>query len=138
MNRIQLRDDLVTVFNEEEMRTFCPRFGLAYDALRGKGQRDKVGVLIGYMERNGRLPELISEMLKERPHLAAKYGQNRQPNPETADSRLSWLDEIAAGYGPAIEEPPTLKWNSRQSPPVPPTKSEDLPPEDPPTLTWDS
>lgn len=136
MNRIQLRDDLLTVFNEEEMRIFCPRFGLTYDALRGKGQRDKVGVLIGYMERNGRLPELISEMLKERPHLAARYQQNKPKISETADSTLSWLDEIAAGYGPAIEEPPTLKWNSRNAPP---TKMPETPPdEDPPTLTWDS
>ncbi len=112
MDRLQFRDDLVTYFNEEELRMLCAWFDVAYDTLRGKTRRDKAGVLIGYMERNGRLDQLVSEVIKERPHLAARY--KLSPNQPANEPELGWIDQIASGFGPPIEEPPTMRWTEEK------------------------
>ncbi|MBK8901866.1 MAG: hypothetical protein IPM53_11820 [Anaerolineaceae bacterium] len=112
MDRIQLREDLLTVFNLEEFQLLCRRLGLEYDQLRGKTPRDKAGLLIGTMERNGRLPELVQEVVRERPHLEETYSAYVAIETAAADDPLSWLDRLAKGEGPAIEEPPTMRWNT--------------------------
>ena len=112
MNRIRLRDDVITAFNEDELAQLCSRFGLSYDALPGNSQRDKVAVLIGMLERRGRLRELIREITAERPHLASKYDAYLSPEAAGEEERLSWLDQIASGMGAPIDEPPTMKWKS--------------------------
>ncbi len=112
MDRIQLRDDLLTVFNLEELRLLCRRLGLEYDQLRGKTQRDKAGLLIGTMERNGRLPELVQEVVRERPHLEEIYGAYIAIEAAAPEDPLSWLDRLAQGEGPAIEESPTMRWST--------------------------
>ena len=112
MNRIRLRDDIVTAFNEAELAQLCSRFGLSYDALPGNGQRDKVAVLIGMLERRSRLHELIREIIAERPHLASEYGTYLSLETTGAEEHLSWLDQIASGMGAPIDEPPTMKWKS--------------------------
>jgi len=112
MDRIQLRDDLLTVFNLEELQLLCRRLGLDYDRLRGQTQRDKAGLLIGTMERNGRLPELVQEVVRERPHLEEAYGAYIAIEAAAPEDPLSWLDRLAQGEGPAIEEPPTMRWNT--------------------------
>ena len=112
MDRFRLRDDLVTVFNLAEMATLCQRLGLMYDELGGRSQRDKAGSLIGMMERNGRLPELVQEVVRERPHLETVYGAYIAIETAAPEDPLSWLDRLAQGEGPAIEEPPTMRWNT--------------------------
>jgi hypothetical protein len=112
MDRKQLRDDLLTVFNLDELQLLCRRLGVAYDQLRGKTQRDKAGLLIGTMERNGRLPELVQEVVRERPHLEETYGAYIAIETAAPEDPLSWLDRLAQGEGPAIEEPPTMRWNT--------------------------
>ena len=112
MDRFRLRDDLVTVFNLAEMVTLCQRLGLNYEELGGRSQRDKAGSLIGMMERNGRLPELVHEVVRERPHLDAVYGAYIAIETAAPEDPLSWLDRLAQGEGPAIEEPPTMRWNT--------------------------
>lgn len=112
MDRVQLREDILTVFNLEEFQALCRRLGLAYDQLRGKSQRDKAALLIGTMERNGRLPELVQEMVRERPHLEATYGAYIAIEAAAPEDPLSWLDRLAQGEGPAIEEPPTMRWKT--------------------------
>ncbi len=115
MDRIQLRDDLLTVFNIDEFQALCRRLGLEYAQLRGNSQADKAGILIGTMERNGRLPELVHEVVRERPHLDETYGAYIAIETAAADDPLSWLDRLAQGEGPAIEEPPTMRWNTEIS-----------------------
>ncbi|VAW31296.1 hypothetical protein MNBD_CHLOROFLEXI01-3722 [hydrothermal vent metagenome] len=115
MDRIQLRDDLLTVFNLEEFQALCRRLGVEYEALRGKTQQDKAGILIGMMERNGRLPELVQELVGERPHLDETYAAYIAIETAAPDDPLSWLDRLARGEGPAIEEDPTMRWDTEQS-----------------------
>lgn len=112
MDRKQLREDLLTVFNLEELQLLCRRLGVEYEQLRGKTQRDKAGLLIGTMERNGRLPELVQEVVGERPHLEETYGAYIAIETAAPEDPLSWLDRLAQGEGPAIEEPPTMRWNT--------------------------
>lgn len=112
MDRKQLRDDLLTVFNLEELQALCRRLGLHYDQLHGKTQRDKASLLIGKMERNGRLPELVQEVVRERPHLEEIYGAYIAIETAAPEDPLSWLDRLAQGEGPAIEEPPTMRWQT--------------------------
>ena len=114
MDRVQLRDDLLTVFNLEELQALCRRLGVDYAQLRGKTQADKAGLLIGTLERNGRLPELVQEVVRERPHLEEIYGAYIAIETAAADDPLSWLDRLAQGEGPAIEEPPTMRWDSEK------------------------
>lgn len=114
MDRIQLRNDLLTVFNLEELQAFCRRLGVDYQLLRGQSQKDKAGILIGLMERNGRLPELVHEVVRERPHLEESYAAYIAIETAAPDDPLSWLDRLAQGEGPAIEEPPTMRWDTEQ------------------------
>lgn len=112
MDRLQLRDNLMTVFNREEMAALCQRLGLDYAELSGKTHRDKVSMLIGTLDRNGRLPELVQELVRERPHLEPTYADYLAAETAPNDDRLSWLDRLAAGEGPAVEEPPTMRWDT--------------------------
>jgi hypothetical protein len=112
MDRVQLREDILTVFNLEELQALCRRLGLEYDDLRGKSRQDKAGLLIGTMERNGRLPELVQEVVRERPHLEEIYGAYIAIETAAPEDPLSWLDRLAQGEGPAIEEPPTMRWQT--------------------------
>ena len=114
MDRVQLREDLLTVFNLDEFQLLCRRLGLAYDGLRGQSRQDKAGILIGTMERNGRLPELVQEMVRERPHLEETYGAYVAIETAAPDDPLSWLDRLAQGEGPAVEEPPTMRWDTER------------------------
>lgn len=112
MDRVQLRDDLVTVFSTAELQVLCRRLDVQYDVLGGKMPSDKVSSLIGLMERNGRLQELVVEMIRERPHLRHAYAEYLPQDTAVKDTNLDWLDRLAAGEGPAIEEPPTMRWDS--------------------------
>ncbi len=112
MNRTQLRDDMVSLFSEAEFQAICRRLGAPVERLGGKTQADKTASLIGWLERNGRLPDLIVEVVRERPHLRPKYTDYLPPSPDATDVDLSWLDRVAGGEGPAIEEPPTMRWDS--------------------------
>jgi hypothetical protein len=112
MNRMQLRDDILTVFNQAEIEALCHRLGIKYQSLRGQNRQDKAGTLIGYLERHGRLPELVQELVRERPHLEEQYAAYLNAEQQMKDERLSWLERLASGEGPAIEEPPTMRWDS--------------------------
>lgn len=114
INRVQLRDDIVIAFNEEELDALCRRLGVAYDDLSGNTQRDRASVLIGKMERERRLPELVAQVVQERPFLHEKYTAYLQvERPDVAeDDQLGWLDRMAGGEGAPIEEPPTMKWDT--------------------------
>ena len=114
MDRVQLREDILTVFNLEEFQALCHRLGIEYEQLRGKTQRDKAALLIGTMERNGRLPELVQEVVRERPHLEETYGAYIAIEAAAPEDPLSWLDRLAQGEGPAIEEPPTMRWQTER------------------------
>lgn len=112
MDRVQLREDILTVFNLQEFQTLCRRLGADYDQLRGNSPRDKVALLIGTLERKGRLVELVQEVVRERPHLEETYAAYVAIEAAVPEDPLSWLDRLAQGEGPAIEEPPTMRWQT--------------------------
>ena len=112
MNRLMLRDDLVAAFTQEEFVGFCRELGISYESLGGRAHSDKVGSLIGKMERNGHLPDLLTAFINARPLWAARYQESGSQTSDDHDSHLEWLENMAAGEGNAIEEPPTMKWDS--------------------------
>ncbi|MCP4360677.1 MAG: hypothetical protein GY796_21930 [Chloroflexi bacterium] len=116
MNRHQLRDDLVANFSKDELAQLSSRLGINFASLGGKSLSDKAGSLIGKVERSGRLPDLMLLLVQERPQLKPRYQKYLQPENSPRDNRLDWLDRMAAGEGQAIEEPPTMRWDSSQHP----------------------
>jgi len=110
LDRVRLRDDLLTVFTGEELAAVAKRLGFSYAELGGRMQADKAGSLIGQLDRHGRLPELILELVRERPHLLSPY-QPFLPGGGRSAAEPDWLAKWAAGEGEIIEEPPTLRWD---------------------------
>ena len=55
----QLREKVIRYFDEEELRTLCGDLGVDYDDLRGEGKAAKAREFVNYLERRGRLPELV-------------------------------------------------------------------------------
>jgi hypothetical protein len=77
----------------EEFRTLCTDLGLPYDHLRGEGLPAKARELVAYMQRRHRLPELIEQLLHERPDikldLPSSNLQSPIPNPFGDTGRIT-------------------------------------------------
>ena len=116
MDRMRLRDDLVAHFSAEELALFSARLGISFTNLGGNDVSDKAVSLIGKMDRDGRLLELVYLLLQEEPQLRAEYQTFLEAEAAARNERLEWLDRMAAGEGPAIEEPPTMRWDSTKHP----------------------
>jgi len=59
IDRSALRQNLTTYFNASELRTLCFDLNVDYDSLQGEGKGDKARELVAYMERHGRISELV-------------------------------------------------------------------------------
>ncbi|MCP4357385.1 MAG: hypothetical protein GY796_05130 [Chloroflexi bacterium] len=59
MDRVETFDWLLAHYDVEELKTLCFRLGLAADELPGEGRSTTARELIQYMERRGRLMELV-------------------------------------------------------------------------------
>ena len=68
-DRTRLRGLLVRHFDVEELRTLCDDLGIAHDDLGAEGRTAMARELIAYLERRGRLPELIGLCRERRPHV---------------------------------------------------------------------
>jgi hypothetical protein len=66
-SRTQLRQLLSKHFDEGELQTLCFDLGVDYDSLPGDGKGDKVRALIAYLERRGRVQELVALGKRLRP-----------------------------------------------------------------------
>ncbi|MBE2224612.1 MAG: hypothetical protein IAF02_23940 [Anaerolineae bacterium] len=73
MDKVQLLDDIANSFNTSELAELCMSLKVDYEDLGSGGKRSQARELIGYMERRGRLPELIQALVDKRPQLAATY-----------------------------------------------------------------
>jgi hypothetical protein len=120
-----LLEDLLAHFDEAELRQFCQQLGnIGYDDLAGSKPRSKMTHLLAYMERRGRQRRLVQHLTTLRPHLTEKYravlheSDRIQAQAAAIDNALSWLEELAAGTGDALGEPPTTSWPTqvRESP----------------------
>lgn len=110
MNRMQLRDDIIINFNDDELQQLCNQLGVSYASLPGNTQRDKASVLIGKLERTNRLQALVDAVVAKRPYLKKRYAELRDDPPvtPTEEERLDWLDNM----GMPNEEPPTMRWDT--------------------------
>lgn len=65
--RTALRQLLITHFDEGELRALCFDLNVEYDDLPGEGRANRVVGLIRYLERRGRIPELVATGTRQRP-----------------------------------------------------------------------
>lgn len=150
-----LLNDLLDHFDEPGLRQFCQQLGeLDYDHLAGSEPRSKMTHLLDYLERLGRRRRLVNLLISLKPQLTAKYRSfllelDRLRAQEVAiDDALSWLDNLAAGEGAALDEPPTTAWPTQpgRSPRAQPesklnwlgrlAQGSGAPVEEGPTMTW--
>lgn len=103
MDQAQLLEDLTQNLAESDLRAFCGRLGVNYAELAGYQLHDKAQRLLGLMANQGRLPELVGELIRIRPYLAVKYDSK---------DRLSWLEQVSMGMGP--NTPPQITANLSQ------------------------
>jgi hypothetical protein len=66
----RLRELLEQHFDVEGLRDLCASLHIDYDDIRGEAQEEKVRELILYLDRRGRLPELLEACVKQRPDLS--------------------------------------------------------------------
>jgi Effector-associated domain 7 len=71
-----LRLKIVEHFDDEELRTLCFDVGVDYDNLRGQGKEAKARELIDYMQRQGRLSDVIQACRKARPRVDWNFSAN--------------------------------------------------------------
>jgi hypothetical protein len=72
-----LREILSKRFSKEELRTLCADLDVDYESLTGQGKAGKARELIAYLERRGRLQDLVL------------YGKRNRPD-------ISWEEQPAA------------------------------------------
>jgi hypothetical protein len=85
----KLRQMLAEYFSEGDLRTLCFDLGMDYDDLPGQGKANKARELVAYLDRRGRIPELVGMCQELRPNVA--WGESRDrdgkvPSPSTARS----------------------------------------------------
>jgi len=68
----QLRQILVTRFDAGELRTLCFDLGIDYDDLPGEGKANKARELVAYLNRRGRISELLKVGEQLRPDVSWK------------------------------------------------------------------
>lgn len=62
----EMQAKMTTYFNSEEVETMAFVLGIDYDSLRGATKPTKVNALLSDVARNGRLPELLAHVGRER------------------------------------------------------------------------
>lgn len=87
--QITILQFLLDHFDGEELRELCFNLKVVYDDLRGENRKTKAQELINYLNRRERLPELISEMKKQRPNIRwpgdSEIPITKQPEPAVAE-----------------------------------------------------
>jgi GTPase SAR1 family protein len=68
IDRVKLRQVLVTYFNESELRDLCFDLTIDYEILPGDNKGDKARELVAYSERYGRCADLAQACYRLRPH----------------------------------------------------------------------
>jgi hypothetical protein len=61
------------------LRDLCASLHIDYDDIRGEAQAEKIRELILYLDRRGRLPELLEACAKQRPDLPWEAGSDPAP-----------------------------------------------------------
>ncbi len=64
---LQIQKNMTRFFNKAEFRELCLHLDFEYDHLAGRSFPDKALEFVKELERNGRLPELITHLQNVRP-----------------------------------------------------------------------
>jgi len=67
-NAAALRQLLVTLFNESELRDLCFDMHIDYESLAGQAKGDRARELVAYARRHNRTDELVAHCRRLRPH----------------------------------------------------------------------
>jgi DNA-binding response OmpR family regulator len=84
---IALRQMLMTYFNDSELRDLCFDMNINYEDLLGQARSDKVREFIGYVQRHGRINELMKRCQHLRP--LADWQAIEQTMTGTAEPKIS-------------------------------------------------
>ncbi|MCP4363121.1 MAG: SUMF1/EgtB/PvdO family nonheme iron enzyme [Chloroflexi bacterium] len=108
-NLAQLRQQMVLVFNENELRDLCFNLNVDYEVLGGEGKIGQARELVTYLDRRGRVNELVAICEKERPHLNWRQITRRQA--EKPPPKSPALSEVPGTSGDTfIHEKTGLKF----------------------------
>ncbi|MCB9443720.1 MAG: AAA family ATPase, partial [Ardenticatenaceae bacterium] len=69
-NLQQVRQLIASHFSLQELKTLCFDVGVEFDDLGGEGKSEKARELVAYIQRRGRLPELLRTLVAERPGIS--------------------------------------------------------------------
>lgn len=83
---VKLRRILTERFNDGELRTLCFDLGVDYDSLPGEGKTDRARELIAYLERHGRISELVRVGKQLRPDVS--WGDTLEVTKEASSQSL--------------------------------------------------
>jgi hypothetical protein len=108
VNVAALRFNLITHFNESELRDVYFDLSIEYESLPGQHKNDKARELISYAQRNRRIDELVTHCRRLQPQ-ADWQAVERLPTPEISAAELfddaqSWDDELlTTRHNPPVE-----------------------------------
>lgn len=74
----KLRQILIDCFNESELQNLVFDLGIDYENLPGKSKEDKTRELIAFLERRGRVSELVRVCYQLRPNLPWEEALGRE------------------------------------------------------------
>jgi formylglycine-generating enzyme required for sulfatase activity/energy-coupling factor transporter ATP-binding protein EcfA2 len=101
IDRGRLREAIVDLFNENELRTLTFDLGFDYENLAPGGKADKAREFVGACYRNGRLLDLLQLCNKERPHISWENFTKSIRDADAPFKGLRYFDESDASlfYG---------------------------------------
>ena len=101
IDRARLREAIVDLFNENELRTLTFDLGFDYENLAPGGKADKARDLVSVCFRNGRLLDLLHLCHKERPHIPWDSFTKSTRDADAPFKGLRYFDESDASlfYG---------------------------------------
>jgi hypothetical protein len=85
----ELRERITAVMNDNELRNFCQKLGVDYEDLAGGTKSGKARELIGWMQRRGRLPELVAGLEQFQQQYAPPPNE-----PPQSSNRRWWLSRL--------------------------------------------
>lgn len=93
----RLLQQVRALFSDGELRDLCFDLGVDYENLSGATKSDKARELILYMERQARLPDLVTRVVELRPHVGLnvqRLAQRAAVNPQQQAGLKSLLEQF--------------------------------------------
>jgi hypothetical protein len=91
--RVRLREQLDSLFSQDDIRVLCFDLGIDFDNLAGGTKQVKVQSLIVYCEQRGRVDDLIQRATAINPNMI--WPAQRPSNNRLTTAQLAYVHEIA-------------------------------------------